>query len=87
MTDLSAARQSCDSVYPLYQPALMSCDVLLIRRAGQKKEEIKLLEGVRIQAIDRRSAPLQQKLQEAKTNDEIRALRRQIRELRYTCRE
>ena len=52
--------------------------------AGTKnKEEVKLLEGIRIQAIDRQSIPLQAKLQEAKTNDEIRAIRRQIRRLRY----
>ena len=52
--------------------------------AGTKnKEDNKLIEGVRIQAIDRKAIPLQEKLQEAKPNDEIRAIRRQIRQLGY----
>ena len=49
----------------------------------KNKEDVRLLEGIRIQAIDRRSMPLQAKLQVAKTNDEIKAIRRQIRQLGY----
>ena len=52
--------------------------------AGTKnKEDAKLVEGVKIQAIERRSIPLQAKLREAKTNNEMRVIRRQIRQLRY----
>lgn len=59
-----------------------------IHCTGQKnKEDKKLLEGVRIQAIESRSHPLQARLEEAKTHSEKRELRKQIAELRYFVKD
>ena len=47
------------------------------------REDSKLLDGVRLQAVEMRSAPLLEKMSVAKTNEEIRTLRREISQLRY----
>jgi hypothetical protein len=47
------------------------------------REEAKLLEGLKMLAIEKRSYPLQEKLLDAKTSEERKVLRKQIRALKY----
>ena len=50
------------------------------------REDVKLLEGVRLQAIEKRSQPLLEKLESVKSNDELKSLRRQVSQLRCVFR-
>ena len=47
------------------------------------REDAKLLEGLKMLAIEKRSYPLQEKLLNAKTSEEKKAIRKQIRALKY----
>ena len=42
-----------------------------------------MMEGLRMLAIEKRSYPFQEKLLDAKTNEEKKTIRKQIRELKY----
>ena len=47
------------------------------------REDAKLKEGLKMLAIEKRSYPLQEKLLDAKTNEERKAIRKQIKALKY----
>ena len=47
------------------------------------REDAKLKEGLKMLAIEKRSYPLQEKLLDAKTNEEKKAIRKQIKALKY----
>ena len=51
------------------------------------REDVKLLDGVRLQAIEKRSQPLLEKLESVKSNDELKSLRRQVSQLRCVFRD